>query len=83
MYLDNHVSFNRNVYSELNRTNTYTMLRDEVGGDVLHPFTIYQLHVLNYCITLPKKGNLQLCQNSQNYQPHQSFEQSHVESHLE
>ena len=31
-------------------------------------------------ITLPKKGNLQLCQN---YQPHQSFEQSHAESHLE
>ena len=31
-------------------------------------------------ITLPKKGNLQLCQN---YQPHQSFEQSYVESHLE
>ena len=31
-------------------------------------------------ITLPKKGNLQLCQN---YQPHQSFEQSHAESRLE
>ena len=30
-------------------------------------------------IKLPKKGNLQLCQN---YQPHQSFEQSHAESHL-
>ena len=28
-------------------------------------------------ITLPKKGNLQLCQ------PHQSFEQRHAESHLE
>ena len=35
-------------------------------------------------ITLPKKGNLQLCQNYRtNYQPHQSFEQSHAESHLE
>ena len=31
-------------------------------------------------IALPKKGNLQLCQN---YQPHQSFEQSHVVGHLE
>ena len=31
-------------------------------------------------ITLPKMGNLQLCQN---YQPHQSFQQSHAESHLE
>ena len=28
-------------------------------------------------ITLARKGNLQ------NYQPHQSFEQSHAESHLE
>ena len=33
-------------------------------------------------ITLPKKGNWQLLQ-LQNYQPHQSFEQSHAESHLE
>ena len=31
-------------------------------------------------ITLPKQGNLQLCQN---YQPHQSFKQSHAESYLE
>ena len=31
-------------------------------------------------ITLPKKGNLQPCQN---YQPHHSFKQSHAESYLE
>ena len=30
-------------------------------------------------ITLSKRGNLQLCQI---YQPHQSFEQNHAESHL-
>ena len=34
----------------------------------------------NQPTTLPKKVNLQLCQN---YQLHQSFEQSHAESHLE
>ena len=34
-------------------------------------------------ITLPKKGNLQLCQNYRTISPHQSFEQSHAESHLE
>ena len=31
-------------------------------------------------MTLPEKGSLQLCQN---YQPNQSFEHSHAESHIE
>ena len=34
-------------------------------------------------ITFPKKGNLPALSELQNYQPHQSFEQSHAESHLE
>ena len=34
-------------------------------------------------ITLPKKGQLAALPELQNYQPHQSFEQSHAESHLE
>ena len=34
-------------------------------------------------ITLPKKGNLQQCQNYRTNQPHQSPRQSHVEEHTE
>ena len=34
-------------------------------------------------ITHPKKGNLQRLPELQNYQPRQSFGQSHAESHLE
>ena len=34
-------------------------------------------------ITLPKKGQLAALPELQNYQPHQSFEQSYAESHLE
>ena len=34
-------------------------------------------------ITLPKKGQLAALPELQNYQLHQSFEQSHAESHLE
>ena len=34
-------------------------------------------------ITLPKKGQLAALPELQNYQPHQSFEQSHAESYLE
>ena len=34
-------------------------------------------------ITLPRKGNLQQCQNMQNDQPHQPPKQSHAEDHIE
>ena len=34
-------------------------------------------------ITFPKKGQPAALPELQNYQPHQSFNQSHVESHLE
>ena len=34
-------------------------------------------------ITLPKKGQLAALPELQNYQPHQSFKQSHAESYLE
>ena len=34
-------------------------------------------------ITLPEKGQLAALPELQNYQPHQSFEQSHAESHIE
>ena len=34
-------------------------------------------------ITLPKRGNFAALPELQNYQPHQSFKQSHAESHLE
>ena len=34
-------------------------------------------------ITLPKKGQPTALPELKNYQPHQSFKQSHAESHLE
>ena len=34
-------------------------------------------------ITLPKKGNLQQCQNYRTIKPHQSPKQSHAENHTE
>ena len=37
----------------------------------------------SFFITLPKKGNLQQCQNYQNNKPHQSPKQSHAEDHTE
>ena len=40
-------------------------------------------HGLVADFTLPKKGQFAALPELQNYQPHQLFEQSHVESHLE
>ena len=65
-----------NIPAELVQTGVLTEICNRIWktGEWPTPWT------QSLIITLPKKGNLQLCQN---YQPHQSFDKSHVESHLE